>query len=498
MNIRAGRLPHTANALPYPRAASLSLRTQRTILRIILTLTDALVLGAAFRVAFWFRFDLQWTLAPEVVPNPAFYPMLAAVLVPTWILVFTLFDLYDPHHILGGVTEYSRIFNACTTGTMLLIIATFIEPTFIVSRMWVISAWVVSVVLISANRFVLRRVVYYLRERGFLLVPTAIVGTNEEAHTLAGDLAEWRVSGLRIIGFVSTGDESNQAESGGHPILGSVEEIVDIVNTHGVEDLVVAITALRRDQLLSLCEEVNETPEVQLRLSSGLYELLTTGVKVKTLGTVPLVSLNKIRLEPQEVWIKTVLEYCLSAMGLLLLSPMIIMLSILIKIDSPGPVFHRRRVLGVSGKQFDAFKFRTMHINGDEILSSDPELSARLEDDHKLKDDPRITRVGKWLRKYSLDELPQLLNVLAGQMGLVGPRMISPAEAEKYGRMKMNLLTVKPGITGLWQVSGRSDLSYEDRVRLDMYYIRNYSVWLDLQILFVQTIPAVVKGKGAY
>jgi lipopolysaccharide/colanic/teichoic acid biosynthesis glycosyltransferase len=139
-----------------------------------------------------------------------------------------------------------------------------------------------------------------------------------------------------------------------------------------------------------------------------------------------------------------------------------------------------------------------MHVNGDQILAQHPELVETLKRDHKLKDDPRVTRIGKLLRRTSLDELPQLINVILGQMSLVGPRMISPAEGEKYGRMKMNLLTVKPGLTGLWQVSGRSNLSYDDRVRLDMYYVRNYSIWLDIQILFFQTLPAVLKGRGAF
>jgi lipopolysaccharide/colanic/teichoic acid biosynthesis glycosyltransferase len=139
-----------------------------------------------------------------------------------------------------------------------------------------------------------------------------------------------------------------------------------------------------------------------------------------------------------------------------------------------------------------------MHVNGNEILEQHPELKLELEKNQKLKNDPRITRVGRFLRRTSLDELPQLINVLLGQMSLVGPRMISPAEHSRYGRMKFNLLTVKPGMTGLWQVSGRSDLSYEERVRLDMFYIRNYSIWMDIQILVFQTLPAVVKGRGAY
>jgi lipopolysaccharide/colanic/teichoic acid biosynthesis glycosyltransferase len=153
--------------------------------------------------------------------------------------------------------------------------------------------------------------------------------------------------------------------------------------------------------------------------------------------------------------------------------------------------------MGLNGRQFDALKFRTMALNGDRVLDRYPELKEELARTHKLKKDPRITRVGVFLRKFSLDELPQLFNVLKRDMSLVGPRMISPEEVAMYRQFDMNLLTVMPGITGLWQVSGRSDISYDERVRLDMYYIRNWTIWLDLQLLF-QTIPAVLKSRGAY
>jgi len=153
--------------------------------------------------------------------------------------------------------------------------------------------------------------------------------------------------------------------------------------------------------------------------------------------------------------------------------------------------------MGLNGKQFYALKFRTMVTNGDEILNQHPELKEELARTHKLKNDPRITRIGSFLRKFSMDELPQLINVLKRDMSLAGPRMISPEEVAMYKQFDMNLLTVLPGITGVWQVSGRSDVSYEERVRLDMYYIRNWSIWLDLQLLF-QTIPAVLKSRGAY
>jgi exopolysaccharide biosynthesis polyprenyl glycosylphosphotransferase len=280
-------------------------------------------------------------------------------------------------------------------------------------------------------------------------------------------------------------------------VLGAARDIEHIISEHGIEDLIVAITALSRDELLNLCEEVDRLP-IRLRLSSGVYELLTTRVTVQTLGTVPLMSVQKNRLDHGEAVIKTLLESFLTVMGLLVLWPLLLAIAVMIKLDSRGPVIHRRRVLGVSGKQFDAFKFRTMHVNGEALLHEQPRAEEELRANHKLKADPRVTRVGRWLRKYSLDEMPQLFNVLLGQMSLVGPRMITAEEAEKYGRHRLNLFTVKPGMTGLWQVSGRSDLSYDERVRIDMYYIRNYSVWLDLQILFIETLPAVFKGRGAY
>jgi lipopolysaccharide/colanic/teichoic acid biosynthesis glycosyltransferase len=195
--------------------------------------------------------------------------------------------------------------------------------------------------------------------------------------------------------------------------------------------------------------------------------------------------------------LKAIMDYGFTSIGLLILSPVLLILALIVKLDSPGPVLYRRRVMGQGGTQFDAFKFRTMRVDGDEILVARPELRVQLEQNHKLTDDPRITRSGRWLRRLSLDELPQLLNVMRGQMSLIGPRMISPPEVARYGEYAEELFTVKPGISGLWQVSGRSNLTPSDRVRLDIQYVRTRSAWTDFELL-VQTIPAVLKGRGAY
>jgi exopolysaccharide biosynthesis polyprenyl glycosylphosphotransferase len=334
------------------------------------------------------------------------------------------------------------------------------------------------------------------------VTPALIVGTNAEAISLANQLRASLHSGLIVLGFV---DETNEAEMEnrprtllGLPVLGTLDNLSAIVGQRRAEEIIIATTAVSREQLQETTLQLAAMPNVNMSLSSGLYEIFTTGMSVTTRNSVPLMNLNRMRLDPVEMILKTLLDYTVILLGSIVLLPFIALVGLLIKLDSAGPILYRRRVLGVGGQEFDAFKFRTMVINGDELLVRHPELLAELKATHKLKVDPRITRVGHWLRRTSLDELPQFINVLLGQMSLVGPRMISPAEAEMYGRMKQNLLTVKPGLTGLWQVSGRSDLSYEERVRLDMHYIRNYSIWLDLQILFFQTLPAVFRGRGAY
>lgn len=194
---------------------------------------------------------------------------------------------------------------------------------------------------------------------------------------------------------------------------------------------------------------------------------------------------------------KHALDVSFTLIILLFALPVLAMIALLVKLDSPGPVIYRRRVIGQDGRLFDAFKFRTMFTNGEEILSKYPLLRAELDKNYKLKCDPRVTRMGRLLRKFSLDELPQLFNVLKREMSLVGPRIITANEVAKYGEHGSKLLTVIPGLTGLWQVSGRSNTTYDERVALDMDYIDKWSVLLDIQIL-LKTIPAVLKGDGAY
>ncbi|MEZ4661993.1 MAG: sugar transferase [Caldilineaceae bacterium] len=469
----------------------------------LLVVADALMLALAFTLAYWLRFQVGITISPDVAPSIEKYLQLVAILLPFWLFVFMLYRLYDINLLLGGTSEYSRAFNASTACMMLVVLVSFTDERFVIARGWLAMSWILASFFVCLARLGLRHSAYFLRRsQNYFVTPAIIVGSNKEALALAEQLRQTAYSGLKIMGYIEAHDGEDVGKILSHdfglPKLGTLNTLPDAVAQLDVREVIVASTALSRPQLLELFQTLVKWPKVEMRLSSGLYEAMTTNMKVNVVGAVPLMSLNRLRIHGLESIWKRLLDWAVIVAASPLLIPLFGLIALLVKLDSPGPVIYRRRVLGVGGVQFDAFKFRTMVTNGDEILAQHPWLALELAANHKLRNDPRITRVGKWLRMTSLDELPQLINVLLGQMSLVGPRMISPEEAKEYGIMSSNLLTVKPGLTGLWQVSGRSNLSYDERVKLDMHYIRNYSIWLDLQILCIQTLPAVLKGRGAY
>jgi exopolysaccharide biosynthesis polyprenyl glycosylphosphotransferase len=323
-----------------------------------------------------------------------------------------------------------------------------------------------------------------------------IVGANEEGRAVVSQLRVAPEAGVDVVGFVEPAMlRGNQVE--GVPVLSGLNRLESLIRSLEVEDLIIIPTALRRDELLEIYREWGTDRRVRVCLSSGLYELFTTGAQLRDVGFIPMVSLNRTRITGMDALMKTTMDFCGALVGVVVLTPIFLLISILVRRDSPGPAIYRRRVVGLAGRRFDAYKFRTMMVNAEDYLRTHPELYEQWEKNGKVADDPRITRVGRFLRRYSLDELPQLFNVLKGQMSLVGPRMITPEETRHFGRWRHNLLTVKPGLTGLWQVSGRSDLSYDERVHLDMQYIRNYTVWTDVKLM-LNTVWTVLAGRGAY
>ena len=464
-----------------------------------LVIFDALMTFLAFWIAYYFRFVLFVRYFDQsATVSFTTYQFFLITMPILWLVIFTINGLYAKDNLLGGTQEYSRVFRSATVGFLLIVIAGFLGPTLVFARGWLLMTWVFTFFFAATARFLLRRLIYALRRHGFFLTPAVIVGANQEGRWLAEQLQRWETSGLHLVGFVDKKTPVTFPLFNDLVSLGTVEQLGEIIERYNIGEVILASSAIStRDYLLEIFRKYGVSDKINIRMSSGLYEILTTGLTVNEFAYVPLVYVNKVRLTGADTMMKIALDYLLAIVSVILLSPFFLVVAILVKQSSSGSVIHKRLVMGLNGRQFHAYKFRTMVTNGEDVLKMHPELKNELSRNHKLKEDPRVTKIGAFLRKYSLDELPQLFNVLKREMSLVGPRMISPEEVAMYKQFDMNLLTVLPGITGVWQVSGRSDISYEERVRLDMYYIRNWSIWLDLQLLF-QTIPAVLKSRGAY
>jgi exopolysaccharide biosynthesis polyprenyl glycosylphosphotransferase len=472
-------------------------RLEWYLFQLALIIMDLCLIYLAFQFSYNVRFSSGIAFFQvSIIPQVGLYKDFMLVTIPMWLFIFAGMGLYAPRNLLGGIREYSILFNATCIGMLLIVSAGFLVPEgLIIARGWVILAWVFSFLFTVIGRFFLRRLVYRLRKHGFFQSPALIIGVNHEGQLLVEQFFSWKTSGTRLVGYVN--ENANPELDGKLKWVGRLQDLDHLIEKYRITDIVLTSSALSQDQVLSIFRKYGTMKEINLRMSSGLYEIITTGIKVSEDGFVPLLTINKVRMTGIDMIMKQIMDYIIATAAVIVLSPIFILVAILVKLDSPGPIIYRRKVMGVNGKRFDAFKFRTMQVDGDKIFQNNPELLAEYQQNYKLKNDPRVTRVGKIIRKLSIDELPQLFNVLRNEMSIVGPRMITPDELNKYHQWDINLLTVKPGITGMWQVRGRSDVDYDERVRLDMFYIRNWTAWLDIQLL-VQTIPAVLSKRGAY
>lgn len=481
-----------------PRLNVDSIDPRTTVRRRALVITgmvvlDALAISAAFAFAYLVRFKSEWSIFYAHSSEPVrFYSTLVFLMVPVVLLIFASYRLYALRQIFDGAQEYARIVSASTLAMLLVVLLSFfLDGDLVISRGWIVISWVSLVAAVGIERFVVRRIVYGLRRRGLTSCRVALVAAGDDAQWLVERLEEIPASGIQVVTVINP---DGLIEEDGH--WSGTSLLRHLIREHQLDEVIVSSASVPQRALARIVREVAYLP-TELDIVPGMYEIQTTGVRARELHGLPLVTLNKVRITGFDFALKRIVDYLIAGGGLLFLSPILLTLAIIVKITSPGPIFHRRQVIGERGRRFDALKFRTMFVNADEILAGQPELAEEWARTGKLTNDPRVTPIGHWLRRWSLDEIPQLINVLRGQMSLVGPRMITEREISHFGHWQENLVTVKPGLTGLWQVSGRSTLSYEDRVRLDMYYIRSYSIWQDLEIL-ARTLPAVLRGVGAY
>jgi exopolysaccharide biosynthesis polyprenyl glycosylphosphotransferase len=322
--------------------------------------------------------------------------------------------------------------------------------------------------------------------------PVVIVGANGEGHAIADMLDRQPWLGYRVLGFV----DDVRTEDGEREIFGPTSNTLDVVLDKRATGVIVATTAIDADTCNDLARELVEAG-VHVELSSTLRDVASQRLLVRPLGRYPVVCLEPVRRAGWRGMAKRTWDVVLATVGVVVLSPFMALAAILIKLDSPGPVLFRQQRIGKDGELFTLYKFRTMAVDAELRLS---ELEQENEADgplFKIRNDPRVTRVGRLLRRFSIDELPQLWNVLRGEMSMVGPRPALPSEAAKWAPRLRQRLRVKPGLTGMWQVNGRSSTSFEQYERLDLYYVDNWSLITDAMII-IRTIPILLRGKGAY
>jgi len=431
---------------------------------------------------------------PAIIAPFGLVAVLVGVAILGWIAIFAIYGLYEGESRAiapNSFDEVARLFSALMAGSLIGLIAgqgvDKFTDYFIYSPLEAAFFLAFAVLLVPLLRGAVRT----------WLVPaviqprrTLIVGAGHLGRTLQAKMESHPQYGLHVVGFVDDDAPS------GEDILGATADLTRLVDEHEVDWVVLASTGAAYEQTLDRVRAVRR-PDVHLSIVPNYFELFASNATIEDLEGIPVVSLPPMRFSSSVRALKRSVDVAVSGLGLLVLSPLLTVVAVLIKFDSRGPVFFRQRRVGRAGMEFRIVKFRTM-VDGAEQRRFDLAELNEMQDGgplFKIKDDPRITRVGRFLRKTSIDELPQLWNVLAGEMSLVGPRPFVVHESEQITGWAGRRLETTPGITGLWQVLGRNDLPFEEMVKLDYIYVTNWSLWWDVKIL-CQTIPVVLGRRG--
>lgn len=416
-------------------------------------------------------------------------------------LVFMFFNfysgLYGRHMLIYRMVE--RLFFACLEGTVLgIILMFFAQVSGQVSRLFVILFTILAFTLMAVLRVVLSKLMK--RVKAFQ-IPVLIVGAGKTAELVVRQIL--RDSGMRyrVVGFLEDRHPVNTLIHG-FPVLGGFDDMEKVIQETGVRTVLIAAPGLPQDDLSDLIYRAQSLVK-QVDVVPNLVAVPMSNVTAESFFDAKIMVLH-IRNNLASPWnqlLKRIFDIVATLCGGILISPILLAIAIWVYHDSPGPVIFKQRRIGENGKEFNCYKFRSMCVNSQEILehllATDPAAKVEWDKEFKLKEDPRITKSGAFLRKTSLDELPQLWNVLKGDMSLVGPRPIVRGEIPRYGVFFKEYTMVRPGITGIWQTSGRNNIDYPERVQMDNWYVHNWSIWLDLVLLW-RTARVVAAGDGAY
>ncbi|MCA1552945.1 MAG: sugar transferase, partial [Chloroflexi bacterium] len=386
------------------------------------------------------------------------------------------------------------IFNGTLIGIAAMVVAFFFYRPAFYSRLMFAYAGVFIVAILSLFRLLLGMVLARLRKRGIGVVKLLIVGASERGRALMRTIVARPELGYRVIGFLD--DDPNRQPIGRFPALGDTARLPDVLYAERPDEVIVALPADRHAQVLAIlddCEKFN----ARVKIVPDLYEMSLNRVAMDDINGIPLIGVRDVSISGWNFAVKRVMDIVLSVLALVVLSPLLLLIALAIKVDSPGPILFRQTRIGRGGKPFTCYKFRSMREGAEAEVERLAELNEATGPLFKIRNDPRLTRMGRMFRRTSLDELPQVVNVLRGEMSLVGPRPPLPREVVQYEEWHKKRLEVAPGMSGLWQVSGRSLLTFDEMVMLDLFYIENWSLALDLKIM-LRTVPSVLLADGAY
>jgi exopolysaccharide biosynthesis polyprenyl glycosylphosphotransferase len=454
----------------------------------LLVPTDLLAIFLAFASAYLLRANVEIPPVTYLWPMADYLEFIAATL-PAWVLTFALGGMYEVANLRLGSGEWRRIFVSVSAGIALVVFGIFFTRTTFFSRLIILYAYVLAIFFVFLGRSLLRQLQRYLFRFGTGVYRLMIIGAGELTENVIKEIQQHPNLGYRLVHIATKKD---------------LTRVKKLIHEHQVDEILIADSSLTSPQLLSLVE-LCEEERIGLKQIPNLFEVKAAHVNIGALAGIPLVEFKKTRLEGWVRIVKRIFDVMASFLLLILFAPLLILIAILIKLDSPGPVIYKNRRVGPDGL-FTAYKFRSMYVEystGEEYGGKAAEefenklvaeMNARQGPIFKIKGDPRRTKIGRILERTSLDELPQLFNVLKGEMSLIGPRPHMPKEVIHYEKAYKKLLHVKPGVTGLAQISGRSDLSTEEEVRLDTYYVENWSPIMDVMILF-KTPLALIRRR---
>jgi exopolysaccharide biosynthesis polyprenyl glycosylphosphotransferase len=471
----------------------------RRLISVAVAITDVLFINLAFAVAYWLRYDLQWFAGVDeayLVPYSSFVPVSLAL---TLLLlgIYRLGGVYNQPRGASWFDEVYRLMTGTATGIILVVfVIVFLFRPFFYSRLIFFYAGSLITIMLSAVRLGKRWLRTRLRQRGLGVDRLLIVGAGEVGRTVMRNVVAQPSLGFHVVGFVDDDPDKGSTDIGRFKALGNTANIPNLVKEKAIDEVIITLPWMYHRKIVSIIAQC-EREQVRVRIVPDIFQMTLSHLDVEDLGGIPMIGVRDISISGSQLFFKRAMDMTVSLLGMILLLPLFFVIALVIRIDSPGPVVFRQLRVGKGEQIFSCFKFRSMREGADEEKERLLEQNEADGPIFKIRNDPRVTTVGRFLRRTSVDELPQLLNVLMGHMSLVGPRPAIPSEVQRYQPWHKRRLEVAPGITGLWQVSGRSELTFDEQVLLDLYYIENWSPLLDLQIL-LRTLPKVILGEGAF